>query len=324
MDTKRVDQVNILLMLMSAFFAYLLPFQLFLFAYAVLGPLHYLTEIGWLREKRYFTNSKSDPMLLIGGGIALFLVGVIPSAGDIVVKLLIGIFCAALLMTIPMSEGKKFGAIGAVVLSLALIPILPPLLVLFAIFLPTLIHVYVFTGGFMLYGALKGKSESGLWALLAYVAIPLLLVLFSLHSSPSLLSDYVRSAYAFMAPLNQAILSLIHAGDGNIATAVFYSSAGIALMKFIAFAYTYHYLNWFSKTKVIKWHLVPKNHLAIVLLLWIGAVALYGYNYQLGMFTLGFLSMLHVLLEFPLNHRTFYGIGTELKARYAARLLTRA
>ena len=315
MDTKSVDRLSIFLMLISAFFAYLLPFQLFLFAYAVLGPLHYLTEIGWLREKRYFTGSKFDPALLFGGGIALFLISVIPSAGEAVIKILLWVFCAALLMTVPMSEGKKLSAVGLVALLLAIIPSLPPSLVLFAILLPTLIHVYIFTGGFMLYGALKSRGTTGLWALVAYVVIPVLLVVLSLNASP-VVSDYVRNAYAFMAPLNQAILSLIHAESGNVAAAVFFSSAGIALMKFIAFAYTYHYLNWFSKTKVIKWHLVPKHHLVITLLLWIGAVSLYGYDYQLGMFTLGFLSMLHVLLEFPLNHRTFYGIGVELRARY--------
>ena len=28
---------------------------------------------------------------------------------------------------------------------------------------------------------------------------------------------------------------------------------------FLAFAYTYHYLNWFSKTLIIKWHQVAKK-----------------------------------------------------------------
>src|SRR5438045_6620252 len=31
------------------------PFHVFLFAYAVLGPLHYLTEISWLHDRNYFT-----------------------------------------------------------------------------------------------------------------------------------------------------------------------------------------------------------------------------------------------------------------------------
>jgi hypothetical protein len=40
---------------------------------------------------------------------------------------------------------------------------------------------------------------------------------------------------------------------------VYYSKTGVLLMRFIAFAYLYHYLNWFSKTEVIRWHKVPKK-----------------------------------------------------------------
>ena len=41
----------------------------FLFAYAVLGPEHYLTEISWLHKRGYFTRGKYDFLLL--GGLAL-------------------------------------------------------------------------------------------------------------------------------------------------------------------------------------------------------------------------------------------------------------
>ena len=56
-----VDQVNYLnigLMIVSCVAAFLFPFELFLFSYAVLGPLHYLTEISWLHERNYFTEAK--------------------------------------------------------------------------------------------------------------------------------------------------------------------------------------------------------------------------------------------------------------------------
>ena len=39
-----------------------------------------------------------------------------------------------------------------------------------------------------------------------------------------------------------------------------------------------------------------------------------GPAYTAGMSVLYILSVLHVLLEFPLNHRTFAGIGVELRA----------
>jgi hypothetical protein len=92
---------------------------------------------------------------------------------------------------------------------------------------------------------------------------------------------------------------------------VFFSSAGIMLMRFIAFAYMYHYLNWFSKTEVIRWHKVPKIRFIAVLILWLTACALYAYNYSLGLSFLFFLSFTHVLLEFPLNMVSIVGIGKE-------------
>ena len=36
------------------------PFKLFLFSYAFLGPLHYLTEINWLSENNYFVKSSKN------------------------------------------------------------------------------------------------------------------------------------------------------------------------------------------------------------------------------------------------------------------------
>jgi hypothetical protein len=82
-------------------------------------------------------------------------------------------------------------------------------------------------------------------------------------------------------------------------------------MRFIAFAYLYHYLNWFSKTEVIRWHKVPKIRFAAVVILWIAASVFYTMDYSLGLSVLFFLSFTHVLLEFPLNIMSIVGIGKE-------------
>jgi hypothetical protein len=80
------------------------------------------------------------------------------------------------------------------------------------------------------------------------------------------------------------------------------SVIGIKIQVFIAFAYTYHYLNWFSKTSIIGWKKdLSKQKIAAILFIWIGAVGLYLYDYKTGLIALLFLSMLHVFLEFPLN-----------------------
>ena len=82
-----------------------------------------------------------------------------------------------------------------------------------------------------------------------------------------------------------------------------YSSAGILITRFIAYAYTYHYLNWFSKTSVIKWHEVSKPQLVAIFALWIIAVVLYYTDYRTGLMALYFLSFLHVVLEFRSTSR---------------------
>ena len=64
LNNNQLNYLNIGLMLVSALVALFLPFELFLFVYAVLGPLHYLTEIGWLHQKNYFTKGKYDFLAL--------------------------------------------------------------------------------------------------------------------------------------------------------------------------------------------------------------------------------------------------------------------
>src|SRR5581483_6211306 len=112
--------------------------------------------------------------------------------------------------------------------------------------------------------------------------------------------------------VNGAFIQIFKLGAATRET-IFSSDIGFGIMRFIAFAYTYHYLNWFSKTSVIKWHQVPRQWLLSVIVLWIFSVGLYAYSYETGLMVLYFLSMLHVFLEFPLNYRSFIGIGDEVK-----------
>src|SRR6266550_6453079 len=72
---RRVNLLNMGLMLVSCLVAYVVPFELFLFSYAVLGPLHYLTEISWLQKRNYFTQGKNDYLLLTGLCLLTFIFG---------------------------------------------------------------------------------------------------------------------------------------------------------------------------------------------------------------------------------------------------------
>jgi hypothetical protein len=165
--------------------------------------------------------------------------------------------------------------------------------------------VYIFTGAFMLFGALKDKIVSGYLAFTVFLLCPVLLcILFtSYHNSTA---AWAISNYGDFGRLNTTTL---RSQSINIYT----NQASIILTRLIAFAYTYHYINWFSKTRIINWHYISATKAVVIGVIWAASVALYFYNYRIGIKWLFLLSLVHVILEFPLNHRSFIGIGREVK-----------
>ncbi len=359
MKSARIDYINIGLMLLSCAVAFVIPFELFLFSYAVLGPLHYLTEISWLHKRNYFSLKGKDWSILYVTGLlilfftffselAIWLAGpdvktirdlyeVSPGLYETAVwmsnhttGLTFFAFGSALIMILVQSTTARLGAYAI----LALVGYglsenfgnsgADPrfFYLLFAIFIPTLIHVFFFTAAFMLYGALKSNSKVGL----ASVGILGLCAASFFVFRPEgmfLISNYARGSYdeSFFS-LNVEVLRILVPSmvmedgklveSGMLSSFVYSSTWGIVITRFIAFAYTYHYLNWFSKTKIIRWHEVPRYWLISVFALWGISIALYAYNYRVGLMALYFLSFLHVFLEFPLNWVSFKGIGEEL------------
>ena len=400
----KINYLNIGLMLVTMVLAYYFPFETFLLAYAFLGPLHYLTEISWLHDRQYFTKGKYDfiPLLLIG--IALSYAAFAKDAGfdmefyntfvelglfdKLLVLALFSSLLFAFVKNLPVKifsilflfifisgwfseDNKEMNQSSTTVFALTSL-------------LPTLIHVYVFTGLFMLFGALKSRSKTGLMSVGAFIILPIILIFvvpvksktnyisaygkeayyaggdgffytnvsimdhFNLTEAPNLTNkQYLDSIVNKNSQSNQLTpaerkrisdsLSTMLSADFIVPnrdneyymkpipvnkaipvnpkdfywSSVFFSTFGIMLMRFIAFAYMYHYLNWFSKTEVIRWHKVPKIRFAAVLLIWLSACGLYAYDYALGLSFLFFLSFTHVLLEFPLNMVSIVGIGKE-------------
>jgi hypothetical protein len=68
---NRINYINIVLMLISCGAAFIMPFEVFLFAYAFMGPLHYLTEISWLHDRNYFAKGKYDFWVLVTIGVII-------------------------------------------------------------------------------------------------------------------------------------------------------------------------------------------------------------------------------------------------------------
>lgn len=336
------DYINIGLMLLSCALAYILPFELFLFSYAVLGPLHYLTEISWLHQRDYFSTGKKDYTILIL--LCLFIsVGVVFHDLFVMRNYFSGLLSPetiSMLMDIYSSWfpalifSAFLGSIGLVIfkktvpkLSLFLIGLAVGYLLrdsqfnilIMGTFVPTLVHVYVFTGLFMLYGAMKSGSKPGYVAVLVLIGCAVSFYFIRIPTSFSI-SDYIKDSIlrTGFSSVNIAAIGLFKSG-GVTQFDIFESWRGLMVQRFIAFAYTYHYLNWFSKTEIIKWHQVPRQWLIGSVFIWMASIALYLYDYRTGLVALFFLSLLHVFLEFPLNFRSILGIKDELRNHFSGK-----
>lgn len=314
MKSETVDQLNIWLLIIAFVFAIYLPFELFLFSYAFLGPLHYLTEINWLNDKRYFINSKSKVywvFIILACVIAIYpllkyfdfdntLFSYLSSHKDLI--LVLGfVFSVGLVFAKSLKHlviGIVFGSI-LVVMSLLY---LPKLIVALGLFLPTLIHVYVFTLLFMIYGQIKSYSKSGLVGVMLLICVPLIILFFDIIPLGYQISDFAEKTYeesGFLS-LNTILAVLFTAAD--ITDVNLMLPVIVKAQVFLAFAYTYHYLNWFSKTSIIGWKSsLNSKRMYAILALWILSVGIYIYDYTTGLTVLFFLSLLHVVLEFPLN-----------------------
>lgn len=312
LNNDQVNYVNIGLMVLSAIMAFVLPFELFLFSYAVLGPLHYLTEIGWLHKKNYFTKGKYDFLFLSVLCVLVFYFSYIqPTKSQSIIPniILYGILLALIFVFIKDNLYRVVLAVLAIVgISVAKMGF--TYFVWVGIFLPTIVHVFVFTWAFMFYGVLKNKSFSGY---LSVVVLLLVAISFFVIKAPGLQYDvsvYVGKSYELFHLLNQFLIELfgLETNVKDSMTLVYKTNAGFIVMRFIAFSYTYHYLNWFSKTSVIQWHKMPKKTLMITIAIWLFSVILYLIDYNIGLKALYFLSFLHVFLEFPLNITSFQGI----------------
>lgn len=315
MKAATIHHLNSGLIVLSCFIAFFIPFELFLFSYAVLGPLHYLTEIGWLHKKNYFTKGKYDFILLGISCCILVYWNYIPPKSHTLMADIILLSALCSFAFVFMKDWLYRAAV--ILLSLLTVGFLNDMTHYFtwaAIFLPTIIHVFIFTWAFMLYGVLKERSWQGLVSIIVLIICALLLFSIQPQNLFYPVSEYIQKAYSNFVLLNFSLVNFLNMDQFSDIAQVFNTNAGFVIMRFIAFAYTYHYLNWFSKTSVIKWHLVSKKSLLITIGIWLLSVAIYAYDYSLGMNVLFFLSFLHVFLEFPLNIVSFTGIGKEVLA----------
>ena len=335
MNSKDIDILNIILILVSLYVAFHVPFGLFIFSYVFLGPLHYLTEINWLKEKKYFIEKANWSYLFIFFAFLLAIPFImklsvfdelmknesIKKYYSILDKFSDEIYLLALICTVGLLYFKKkiqlvfFILISGTIALFSLNHFTTAALSI-AIFIPTLIHVYVFTLLFMIYGSLKNKTTPGIISIVLMFMVPFIILVSKINPTEYYgLSDYTQTSYidSTFGALNLEIAKWfvpIKGSDFN-----FLSVLGIKIQIFVAFAYTYHYLNWFSKTSIIRWDkAMTKSKIITILTIWVISISIYLYSFKIGYIILIFLSLIHVLLEFPLNITTIRELLRKINA----------
>lgn len=288
-----INYRNSLLILLTAMLAWYIPLDLFLIAYAVLGPLHYLTELSWLHDKQYYSRGNTAPIAL--GVIAVLLtLAFIFSSPLFALLIFVALVIAAAGSTKITGKQTAIAVVCAAV-GASFLYQQYSFQLLMAMYLPTLIHVALFTFIFMLLGSLKEHSQSGYFSCYLYMVALLGLTIGGNPNTPFVIDTAELGAFSALA--ESIALNLHQASHPSVINNFALETA----LRIMAFTYTYHYLNWFSKTRILKWHQMPARRAKVIFACWLIAIALYAYDYQLGIATLFFLSILHVLLEFPLN-----------------------
>lgn len=332
MNIFNIDRINTFLILVSFLVSCFLPFELFVIVYAILGPLHYLTEINWIKDKKYFLKDKNWLFLclllsvIVSIPLLLNLSFIKDIIGDSISSLVLDnsiytnaaiflCFVSVIILRQSISERVKIVWIVLAFLVGIVLTNLNSFNLLFGTFIPTIIHVYFFTLLFMWYGSIKDSSKIGYINIVLLALIPVFIFLIPdinwLLPSKNIQDVYVENKFYI---LNVTISKIIGLSDGTVFN--FSDTITTKIQLFISFAYTYHYLNWFSKTSVIGWHKNLTSYKTItIIVVWLLSVGLYAYNYRLGLVVLLFLSYLHVFLEFPINIISIKGIYSFYKKK---------
>ncbi len=299
-------------MIASCALAYVIPFELVLLSYAFLGPAHYLTQISWMHDRNYFVKERFIwlPAVLISGLVCVISLYLVQS--DIFIY---GLYALALSGAAGYVFGQnkiQIAALTSLVFAafLGFQGIFPDFVLGLVILLPTLIHIYIFTGAFILLGAIKSKSKMGALSFIVFCACAAIFFLITPQET-MITPNYVANNIGFFEIVADYLADILSFGgwvDSH------------AMLGFLSFAYTYHYLNWFSKVEIIKWHEISRPRLCVIAALYTLSIGLYLYDYRIGFFALLFLSLLHVILEFPLNIITFKTIGAAGKDFIKSRL----
>ena len=310
---NNIDNINSSLVVIVFAIAIIIPFELFLFAYAILGPLHYLSEIAWLEKKNFFFNDLNRRNFFITTATLVAVLFFIKFYSDnfseiefsekyinnFISTSIFITFCSAGILLFQRSYIKIFFLFSGIIFIALILQNVFFYEVIFNILLVTVIHVWLFTAIFMLNGAIASKSKKSLITFIIFLFCSF--AFFFIKNTHYEISNFVFNILNLknFTVMNNVISDIFSLKQRN------YLGGNNSVQSFIAFAYTYHYLNWFSKVKIIKWHKLSRQKILAILGFYLIILIFYWIDYRLGFFITFFLSIAHVFLEFPLNFLSF-------------------
>jgi hypothetical protein len=289
------DAIHLGLMLFAFAAAYLVPFELLLLAYVVLGPAHYCTEISWLHDRSYFLPHRGIAAALAIVAIVATLIDNASWFGFAMWATLVA--CAMLAAATTAAEGTLIFMV-AMALSAIMVSSGSSLAVI-GILIPTLIHVSLFTLMFMTLGAWRSGSRAQALLVAVYL-VAIAVILLVPPTAEIRIASFAQTATDYFGNVGPALSRLFGIPGLKLDT---------RLTSLLAFVYTYHYLNWFIKADVIRWADISRERLALVIAASAGSTALYFYDYAFGFTFLLALSLIHILLEFPLDALALRQLG---------------
>ena len=223
--------MNIGFIIISFFVAFRIPFELFIFAYVVLGPLHYLTELNWLNKRDFFVVDRKWMWLFI----FLCLLISIPSflslpilnfvKSKVVISYLLRIISLSysqiilfmFLFTIGLVYINKqqyllLYFLGCIIAAFLLKKYVSFYVIIAGIFLPSIIHVYLFTLLFMIQGVIHTKNWQGIVSIIFLILSPIIIFNSNINLSDYIVPEYAKTSYltSKISILNSYMAHMLH------------------------------------------------------------------------------------------------------------------
>jgi hypothetical protein len=210
------------------------------FAYAVLGPLHYLTEISWIHDRGYFVDRGGERrrktlwLVLVGVTLATMLFGLVrerllhnPVSPVWEIGLFYLVVVAAGLLALRINE-----TLAAAIVALAGAGLIlfagSPAYGLLAFLVITIIHVLVFHR--RVPAARRAPIAQPLGASLGRGLRGVHRELLRRRSATAAVGAYVRQSYEPFETLNLVLIGLLGLGPGSALREIYQSPAGGAVM----------------------------------------------------------------------------------------------